>query len=108
MPTEQFLKRLRIDRRYHVLSAHLEALIQAFDVEELDEPTKADTRYSPPLAERYRTIRLILEALLVILRDGTEDADHFDRIEDIQDTLSIALAPYELIVRKHRAKPEAA
>jgi hypothetical protein len=108
MPTEQFLKQLRVDRRYHALRAHLEALIQAFDVEELDELTRLDTRYSPSLLQRYKTIRCTLEAALVILQENTEHADHFDWIEDVPKNLSHALSAYGLAVRKQRAKPEAA
>jgi len=108
MPTEQYRKQLRIDRRYHVLCAQLEALTQGFDVEELDELTKADTRYSPPLTRRYKTIRAMLEALLIILRENTEQADPFERIEDLPATVSQALSAYGLVVRMQRVKPEAA
>jgi hypothetical protein len=105
---KQFLKQLRVNRRYHTLRVHLEALIQAFDGEELDELTRFDTRYSPSLVQRYKTIRCTLEAALVILQENTEHADHFDRIEDLPSTVSHALSAYGLTVPKQRAKPEAA
>ena len=104
---KQFLKQLRVNRRYHTLRAHLEALIQAFDVEELDDLTRLDTRYSPSLVQRYKTIRCMLEAALVMLQENTELADHFDRIEDLPETLSHALSAYDLTVRKQRVKSQA-